>query len=49
LDKSRDSKTGGSGLGLAIAKEIIELHHGSIEVISENEKIEFIVSLPMPL
>jgi signal transduction histidine kinase len=37
----------GSGLGLALVKWIIELHEGSIAVISEiNKGTEFIISLP---
>ena len=47
LDTSRASATGGAGLGLAIAKEIIELHGGSIEAESENEQISFTVRLPL--
>ncbi len=47
LDSSRDSKTGGSGLGLAIAKQIVELHHGTISAKSANEVIEFEVVLPL--
>lgn len=47
LDTSRGTKSGGSGLGLAIAKEIIELHKGTITAKSENEKIEFTVTLPL--
>lgn len=46
LDSSRRSSTGGFGLGLAIAKEIVELHHGTITAESENESIRFTVVLP---
>ncbi len=47
LDTSRSSRNGGAGLGLAIAKEIIELHNGSIKAKSENELIEFEVTIPI--
>lgn len=47
LDTSRSSNNGGAGLGLAIAKEIIDLHHGTITATSENEIIEFCVTLPL--
>lgn len=47
LDSSRGTKRGGSGLGLAIAKQIVELHKGSIAAESENEKIRFTVTLPL--
>lgn len=47
LDTSRSSSTGGSGLGLAIAKEIVELHGGTITAESANERIIFTVTLPM--
>lgn len=45
-DASRSSTTGGAGLGLAISKEIINLHHGSIEAFSADEKIIFTLRLP---
>lgn len=44
-DESRTSETGGTGLGLAIAKDIIELHNGSINVKNDNEFIEFYIEL----
>lgn len=47
LDSARTSKTGGAGLGLAIAKQIVELHHGSITASSENEIIIFEICIPM--
>ena len=46
LDSSRASRTGGSGLGLAIAKEIVELHGGTISAQSENGRTVFTVKLP---
>ncbi len=47
LDSSRSSRTGGSGLGLAIAKEIVELHHGTITASSYDQKVNFTVTLPL--
>lgn len=47
LDEARSSGTGGAGLGLAIAKEIVELHKGTIRAESANEKICFQVMLPL--
>lgn len=47
LDTARSSRSGGAGLGLAIAKEIVELHNGSITAESENETVSFQVVLPV--
>lgn len=47
LDSSRSSASGGAGLGLAIAKEIVELHKGSIRVESADEQILFTIELPV--
>lgn len=47
LDYARTSRTGGSGLGLAIAKDIIELHNGTIIAESNEEETTFRVTLPL--
>jgi len=47
LDSSRQSSTGGAGLGLAIAKQIIELHDGTIEAVCNDGVMEFRIVLPV--
>lgn len=47
LDSARSTRKGGAGLGLAIAKQIVELHGGSIGAISCEEYTEFIIEFPL--
>ena len=47
LDSARSSSSGGAGLGLAIAKEIVELHGGSIRAESADQRVSFLVTLPL--
>lgn len=47
LDTSRSTRSGGAGLGLAIAKEIVELHGGTVTAFSEQDIIRFDVRLPL--
>lgn len=44
VDSSRNRKTGGSGLGLNIAKSIVEIHKGSINVMSKDNITSFIIT-----
>ncbi len=46
MDHARSSQTGGAGLGLAIAKQIVEIHGGTIAAENCDEGIKFIVMLP---
>ena len=47
LDRAR-SKASGSGLGLAIARELAELHGGTLSVQSDSTGTTFTLSLPRP-
>jgi len=46
LDEARSTRTGGAGLGLAIAKEIVEVHGGSIRAESNGSSVSFVIILP---
>lgn len=46
VEQSRSSNTGGTGLGLAIARNIAELHGGTISVTSDLSGTVFLVTLP---
>ncbi|SDX94772.1 cell wall metabolism sensor histidine kinase WalK [Paenibacillus sp. CF384] len=48
-EQSRSRNTGGSGLGLAIAKNIVELHQGTISAASDDGRTSFEVKLPLAI
>lgn len=45
VEQSRSATTGGTGLGLAIAKEIVDMHGGTIRVVSDLNGTVFTVKL----
>lgn len=48
-DNARGTQNGGAGLGLAIAKEIVDLHGGTISAFSCRNYTEFTVTLPIQM
>lgn len=46
-EASRSRATGGTGLGLAIVKSIVDLHHGEVKAVSDENETAFIVTLPL--
>lgn len=48
VDKSRSRKAGGAGLGLALCREIVSVHHGSMEIQSRLGE-GTLVTLTFPL
>ena len=48
VDKSRSRKEGGAGIGLSLCKEIIELHEGIMEIVS-NPGEGTVIRLIFPL
>lgn len=42
-----DKKAEGNGIGLSIVKKIIELHDGEVTAVSKDNKVKFIVKLPL--
>lgn len=50
VDKSSTRNHEGSGIGLSLVKSLVEMHEGTIEVESEQEKgTEFIITLPVKI
>ena len=46
-EASRSRATGGTGLGLAIVKSIVDLHHWTVTVTSDENETAFVVTLPL--
>ncbi|NIM18101.1 MAG: response regulator [Candidatus Aminicenantes bacterium] len=47
-DSTYEHRKKGSGIGLALVKELVQVHHGKIDVYSrEGKGTEFIIALPM--
>lgn len=46
LDDARARDTGGTGLGLAIVRDIVQRHHGTVELDNRAET-RFMVELPL--
>jgi two-component system OmpR family sensor kinase len=46
-DMFYSERTNGAGIGLALVRQIIDAHHGSVDIISEQHRgATFVVTLP---
>ena len=45
-DEKNMNYSAGAGIGLSLAKELVELHHGTIQVQGLTGGIDFIIHLP---
>jgi len=48
VSSARESETGGSGIGLAIAKEVIEIHKGTVTAANKENDNGLIVTVVLP-
>lgn len=49
VSSARESDTGGSGIGLAIAKEVVDIHNGTVTAANKKNGSGLVVTVVLPL